>query len=57
MEEDDEGWDIEDEIEALAEGDGEILAEGRVLLALEDNASIPRTPRTRFQNLNHPRTT
>jgi hypothetical protein len=57
MEEDDEGWNSEDEIQACTEGDEEILAEGRALLAQGPLSSITRAPRQRFQNLNHSRAT
>ena len=56
MEEDDEGWNSEDDIQAYTEGDEEILAEGRALLAQDPHSSITRTPRLRFQNPNHSRT-
>ena len=57
MEEDDEGWNSEDEIQAHTEGDEEILAAGRALLAQDPHSPITRTPRLRFQNPNHSRTT
>ena len=57
MEEDDGGWNsCEDEMQAHTEGDEEILAEGRALLAQDPHSSITRTPRLRFQNPNHSRT-
>ena len=53
MEGDDEGWNSEDEVEEYAEGDDEILAQGKALLAVGSNSLTPRTPRARRQNQNH----
>ena len=56
MEDDDEGWNSEDEIQEYAEGDEAILRQGRELLPLNSYGDIPCTPRVRTQNPNHSHT-
>ena len=56
MEDDDEGWNSEDEIQECAEGDKGMLQQGRELFPLNPDGDIPRTPRARTQNPNHSHT-
>ena len=56
MEDDDEGWNSEDEIQECAEGDEDTLQQGRELFPLNPDGDIPRAPRARTQNPNHSHT-